>query len=215
MRRVIANNKFTERVMFTATEASVSTLRAGTPRSERIQAERQRPMTILLVDAHFLIRESLRDCLKQLKSEATILEAANGQQAMQLVSEHADIRLVLLELNLPDRDGFSLLGELRERHPTISVVVLSARQDRDSVARALDLGAIGFIPKSELREVTLSALDLVLAGGVYIPPEILLRDQRPLTSAKLACSSTRPVKPEDLGLTIRQTDVLGLMMQGK
>ena len=200
--------------MFTATEASVSTLRAGTPRSERIQAERQRPMTILLVDAHFLIRESLRDCLKQLKSEATILEAANGQQAMQLVSEHADIRLVLLELNLPDRDGFSLLGELRERHPTVSVVVLSARQDRDSVARALDLGAIGFIPKSGLREVMLSALDLVLAGGVYIPPEILLRDQRPLAS--LACiAATRPVRPADLGLTDRQADVLELMMKGK
>ena len=200
--------------MFTIAEASVSPLGAGSPRFERAQVERQRPMTILLVDAHFLIRESLRDCLKQLKSEATILEAANGQQAMQLVSEHADIRLVLLELNLPDRDGFSLLGELRERHPTISVVVLSARQDRDSVARALDLGAIGFIPKSGLREVMLSALDLVLAGGVYIPPEILLRDQRPLAS--LACiAATRPVRPADLGLTDRQADVLELMMKGK
>ena len=55
---------------------------------------------------------------------------------MQVVSEQPDIQLVLLELNLPDRDGFSVLGELRERHPTVSVVVLSARQDRDSVARA-------------------------------------------------------------------------------
>src|SRR5215467_10088393 len=98
MRRVIANNKFTERVMFTIAEASVSPLGAGSPRSARAQAERQRPMTILLVDAHFLIRESLRDCLKKLKSNATILEAANGQQAMQLIAQNADIQLVLLQL---------------------------------------------------------------------------------------------------------------------
>jgi len=199
--------------MLAITESNVSDLGAGPWRSEH--ADRQCSTKILVVDNHFLIREALLGSLKALRSDVTILEATNAHQAMQLVSEHANIRLVLLELNLPDRDGFSVLGELRQRHPTISVVVLSGRQDRDSVMRALDLGAHGFIPKSELREVTLSALDLVLAGGVYIPPEILLRDQRPLTSAKLACSSTQPVKPEDLGLTIRQTDVLGLMMQGK
>jgi DNA-binding NarL/FixJ family response regulator len=200
--------------MLTTNEARVSRLDPGPQRSERGQAERQCPTTILLVDAHFLIRESLRDCLKQLKSNATILEAVNGQQAMQLIAQHADIRLVLVELNLPDRDGFSLLGELRARHPTVSVVVLSARQDRESVARALDLGALGFIPKSGMREVMLSALDLVLAGGVYIPPEILLRDQRPLAS--LACiAGTRSVRPADLGLTDRQADVLELMMKGK
>jgi DNA-binding NarL/FixJ family response regulator len=174
-------------------------------------------MKILVVDDHFLIREALRGCLKSLKGTATILEATSGRHAMELLSENADIHLVVLELNLPDRDGFSVLGELRERYPAVSAVVLSARQDRDSVAKALDLGAIGFIPKSELREVMLSALNLVLAGGVYIPPEIISRQQRALTSPKLACvaSGTRAVKPADLGLTERQADVLRLMMKGK
>jgi DNA-binding NarL/FixJ family response regulator len=201
--------------MLAITEANVSKLDAGLWRSEHRQAEQQ--MKILVVDGHFLIREALRGFLKRLKTNATILEAVSGHQAMQLLSEHADIRLVLLELNLPDRDGFSVLSELRERHSAISVVVLSAQQNRDSVARALDLGALGFIPKSGQREVMLSALALVLAGGVYIPPEILLREQRPLISPKLAwaASSTRPVRPADLGLTGRQVNVLGLMMTGK
>ena len=203
--------------MLAITEANVSKLAAGPWHSEHRQAERQSTMKILVVDGHFLIREALCGFLKRLKANATILEAASGHQAMQHLSEHADIRLVVLELNLPDRDGFSVLSELRERHPAISVVVLSAQQDRDSVARALDLGALGFIPKSGQRDVMLSALDLVLAGGVYIPPEILLREQRPLTSPKLACvaSSTGPVRPGDLGLTDRQADVLRLMMTGK
>ena len=203
--------------MLSITEANVTKLNAGPRPSEHAQVERQRSLKILVVDDHFLIREALRGFLKRLESNATILEAVNGQQAVQFVAEHPDIRLVLLELNLPDRDGFSVLCELRERHPTISVVVLSARQDRDSVTRALDLGALGFIPKSGQREVMRSAIDLVLAGSVYIPPEILLREQQPVTSPKLACitSSTRLVKPADLGLTDRQVDILGLMMKGK
>jgi DNA-binding NarL/FixJ family response regulator len=174
-------------------------------------------MKILLVDAHFLIRAALRTLLEELKSGATILEAANAHQAMQLVSEHPDIRLVLLELNLPDQDGGSVLGELRERYPAISVAVLSSRQDRDTVTRAFDLGAVGFIPKSGLREIIQSALGLVLAGGVYVPPEMLLREQPSFVGTKLAhiAPGTQPVKPADLGLTSRQVDVLGLMMKGK
>src|SRR5262249_37649328 len=201
--------------MLAITEANVAKLDAVPWRSERGQAERPRSMKILVVDDHFLIREALRGFVKQLKSEATVLEAANGQQAMQLIEEHADIRLVLLELNLPDRDGFSVLGELREHHPRVSVVVLSARQDRDSVTKALDLGALGFIPKSGLREVMLSALDLVLAGGVYIPPEILSRDASANPKSACIASGARPVRPADLGLTSRQADALELMMTGK
>jgi DNA-binding NarL/FixJ family response regulator len=136
---------------------------------------------------------------------------------MQYVSEQADIGLILLDLNLPDRDGFSVLSELRERRPAISVVVLSARQDRDSVVKALDLGALGFIPKSGQREVMLSALRLVFAGGIYIPPEILAREDLSLPSPILTrvAADTAPVTPTDLGLTGRQLDVLALMMQGK
>jgi DNA-binding NarL/FixJ family response regulator len=86
-------------------------------------------MKILVVDDHELIREALHGVLKDLKRDAIVLEAADSRQAMQYVSEQADIGLILLDLNLPDRDGFSVLSELCERHPAISVVVLSARQD--------------------------------------------------------------------------------------
>ena len=174
-------------------------------------------MKILVVDDHELIREALHGVLKELKRDAIVLEAANSRQAMQYVSEQADIGLILLDLNLPDRDGFSVLSELRERRPAISVVVLSARQDRDSVVKALDLGALGFIPKSGRREVMLSALQLVFAGGIYIPPEILEREAPSLPKPKLTrvAADTAPVTPTDLGLTGRQFDVLALMMEGK
>jgi len=173
-------------------------------------------MKILVVDDHVLIRDALRSVLKEVKGDALVLEASDSRQALALVAEHAELGLVLLDLNLPDRDGFSLLAELRERYPPISVVVLSAQQDRSSVVTALDLGALGYIPKSGQRGVMLSALQLVFSGGIYIPPEILTRnEQAPSSGVKAPTGDRKPVSPSDLGLTGRQLDVLALMMQGK
>jgi DNA-binding NarL/FixJ family response regulator len=169
-------------------------------------------MKILVVDDHVLIRDALRGALKELHGVASILEASDGRQTMRLIQEHPDLALVLLDLNLPDRDGFAVLAELRKLYPTISIVVLSAFRDRDTIAKALELGAVGFIPKSAQREVMLKALQLVLAGGMYIPPEMLARAGSPLPPAQ---RDVAPVSPADLGLTERQMQVLALMMQGK
>jgi DNA-binding NarL/FixJ family response regulator len=171
---------------------------------------------ILVVDDHALIREALRGVLKEVRGDATLLDASSCGQAMKVIAEHPNLDLILLDLNLPDRDGFSVLTELGECYPAMSVVVLSAQQDRDSVARALDLGAVGFIPKAGQREVMVKALELVFAGGTYIPPEILARDQPSARQCDEKQPANRPsVSPADLGLTERQVDVLSLMMQGK
>jgi len=173
-------------------------------------------MDILVVDDHALIREALRGVLRELKPEATVLEARDSQQAMQVLADHANFVLVLLDLNLPDRDGFALLADVRRLYPTVSVVVLSGFHDRANVVRALDHGALGFIPKSASREVMIGALNLVFSGGVYIPPEILeVRDAAPGPPAGMAAAERPRPSPVDLGLTDRQIDVLALMMQGK
>jgi Response regulator containing a CheY-like receiver domain and an HTH DNA-binding domain len=171
-------------------------------------------MKILIVDDHALIREALHGVLRKLTRDAVILEASNCAQTIETVASHPDISLILLDLNLPDRDGFSMLAELRERNPEVSVVVLSGVQDRANVMKALDLGAAGYIPKSARNEVMLSALQLVFAGGIYIPPEILAREHLSHTAGPSGGGRTI-VSPADLGLTDRQLDVLALMMQGK
>jgi DNA-binding NarL/FixJ family response regulator len=174
-------------------------------------------MKVLVIDDHVLIRDALRGVLKELNDDAVIVEASDCRQAMRLIEEHPDIALILLDLNLPDRNGFEVLADLRERHPGISTVVLSAFNDRENVASALDTGALGFIPKSSTRAVMLSALRLVFSGGIYIPPDILVQRQtapaRPRPDAD--GTQSRSLSPRDLGLTERQVDVLALMMQGK
>src|SRR5262249_37454112 len=155
----------------------------------------------------------LHTVLKQLKRETVIFAASNSRQAMHIVEEHPDVGLILLDINLPDRDGFSVLGELRERYATIAIIVLSAADDQDTVKRAFQFGALGFLPKTTEREVMLNAIELVLSGGIYVPAEILDREEMtpPRPTSKL---STRELL-RGLGLTDRQLEVLALLMQGK
>jgi DNA-binding NarL/FixJ family response regulator len=175
-------------------------------------------MNILVIDDHTLIREALRGVLGELSQDANILEAPNYRQAARLLQERPDCTLILLDLNLPDRNGFAVLTELRQRYPAVSVVVLSAFNDRDNVVKALNLGAMGFIPKSAERPVMLGALQLVLAGGTYIPLDILGHQTpaaaKPLHVAGQSAPTGPALSPAQLGLTERQIEVLAHMMRG-
>lgn len=170
-------------------------------------------MKILIVDDHALIREALRGVLQELRPDAVVIEASTCGEAMRhATAEAEELELVLLDLGLPDGDGFEMLAELRARYPSIAIVVLSAAQDRSCVMKSLDAGALGFIPKSATRAVMTSALQLVFAGGVYIPPEILHRD---LIVQPVNTAAAKAPSPSEAGLTERQIDVLALMMHGK
>lgn len=175
-------------------------------------------MKILVVDDHTLIREGLRLVLKDLDGEVIILDARNCQETLNLAEANPDLDLILLDLHLPGVCGFDALTEMRERHPAIPVVVLSAIDNRETVIGALDCGAMGFIPKSSSTRVILGALQLVLSGGVYLPAEVLAHAGHvfpdsagpPQDAPCLGVSS-----PAELGLTERQVEVLALMVQGK
>jgi DNA-binding NarL/FixJ family response regulator len=106
---------------------------------------------------------------------------------------------------------------VRQRHPLLPLVVLSALDDRANVVQALDLGVLGFIPKNGRREIMLNALQWVLAGGMYIPPEALSRNgAETVPSTPVRVAVDKPVvHPRDLRLSERQVEVLTLMMRGK
>lgn len=183
-------------------------------------------MKFLVVDDHSLIRDAMRGVLDDVESDAVVLTANSAAEAKETLERNTDISLVLLDLRLPDRDGIDMLSEVRERWPAVAVVMMSGFTDRDNVMRALEAGALGFIPKTDTRDVLVSALRLVLAGGVYIPPDILGRAPaisdvlQPVAppveeiSPTLDASVSRPSSAA-LRLTERQFEVLALMMKGK
>ncbi|HSD54461.1 MAG TPA: response regulator transcription factor [Burkholderiales bacterium] len=178
-------------------------------------------MKILVVDDHPLILEALHHVLRQLDREVEVYDARTGAEGRKLVAAHPETGLLLLDLTLPDIDGLALLSELRHDFPAIPVVVLSASDRREDVLRAIDLGAMGFIPKTSSNQVMLQALRLVLSGGVYLPPAALVHQEGADIEAAagsapdpVGATATR-VTPRELGLTGRQAQVLALILQGK
>jgi DNA-binding NarL/FixJ family response regulator len=174
-------------------------------------------MKILVVDDHPLVLQALKGVLNQLDAAVDIFDAATADGARELARTHADADLMLLDLGLPGADGFSLLEELRNDYPAVPVVVLSGSETRENVTRALGLGAMGFIPKRYSNDVLIGALRLVMSGGLYVPPAVLPLASNPAAVEKPAAPAAPPaatIRPEDLGLTPRQSEVLALVLQG-
>jgi DNA-binding NarL/FixJ family response regulator len=166
-------------------------------------------MKILVVDDHPLVLQALKGVLNQLDAEVDIFDAATADGARELVRAHADADLMLLDLGLPGADGFSLLEELRNDYPAVPVVVLSGSETRENVTRALGLGAMGFIPKRYSNDVLIGALRLVMSGG-----RPLAANPATARRAPPAAPAAGTIRPEDLGLTPRQSEVLALVLQG-
>lgn len=172
-------------------------------------------MKIIVVDDHPLILEALRHVLQQLHAEVAVFTARSGEHARQLIPQHPDVDLLLLDVSLPDVNGLELLAELRDKYPGIPAVILSGSTDgREAVVQALNLGAMGYIPKSLPSEVILGALRLVLSGGIYLPPEVIEANAHTRISDAAAGATKRPRTALDLGLTERQAQVLSLMVRG-
>ena len=176
-------------------------------------------MKILVADDHPLLREALLPVLRELEGGVTPLEAADGDAVRRLTALHPDLDLVLLDLCLPGVRGLELFEDLRRDYPALPLVVLSALDDPGTVKAVLAGGALGFIPKSSPHQVMVQALRLVLAGGCYLPPE-LMPELVGEDWASVPAPAARPgtageASAETLGLTGRQQQVLALLAQGK
>lgn len=170
-------------------------------------------MKILIVDDHPLVREGVRHTLASLQRDVAVLEASHANEAFDLAAQHPDLDLIMLDLGLPGLPGLAALEELRQRGCTAPVVILSGSCERADVIAALNTGAMGFIPKLSSSDLLVQALRLVLAGGIYIPPQALGMLDGPGVAG--APGAAGPKSLQQLGLSERQLQVLSLIAQGK
>ena len=127
--------------------------------------------TLLIADAHPLFREALRGAVRRVLPGVMLHEAATVDALYALVDAHPDADLLLMDLNMPGAHGFNALVHLRALHPQLPVVIVSAREEPTVMRRALDHGALGFIPKSADSETIGEAIGLVLEGERWAPAE--------------------------------------------
>ncbi len=184
-------------------------------------------MKILIADDHRLVIEAVKAKLSELGTGIEFVLALSVDELLAGATD--DLDLALIDLNMPGADGQAHIDEIRRRHPAVPVIVLSGYEDPAIMRSALERGVLGFIPKAYSPEVMLSAVRLVLAGGVYVPP-MMLTALPPGIVAGVSPSSSSGSEPFVRGgngggtqtlehlrnvLTERQVEVLQLLSQGK
>jgi len=185
-------------------------------------------MKVLLIDDHPLILQALQAVIEGLGSDTTVIGADSARAARATLKAHADFDLVLLDLQLGDADGFDVLAEFRTAYPALPVVVVSASDRSSDVIRAIDAGAMGFVPKRASNDTIYEALHMVMSGGIYVPPMTMGSEPAAKPEGDTVPSVLRVVRetahdadPQpgpvlaELGLTPRQTEVLALLLKGQ
>jgi two-component system, NarL family, nitrate/nitrite response regulator NarL len=168
-------------------------------------------MNVLLIDDHFCAREGVAGLLKQIFPELIVFEAETFDKGLA-IARTMPLNLVLLDVQLPGKDGLAGLAELKAEFPDLCVAMFSALDQRDLIFEALRLGAMGFIVKNVMRQVFIDALQDVLSGKVYLPASVVGQPP-PAGPVKLGLL---PVSdPASLGLTPREFDVLSRVALGQ
>jgi DNA-binding NarL/FixJ family response regulator len=175
-------------------------------------------MKVLLIDDHPLILTALQNVIQGIGSHVSVLGVAGARAAREALQADPNFDLVLLDLRLGDADGFEVLSEFRNSYPAVPVVVVSASDRSADVIRAIDLGAMGFVPKRASNETLQEALHVVMRGGIYVPPMSMSGDTESAPPESQG-GAHPPAAPRAalaaFKLTPRQTDVLSLLLRGQ
>lgn len=180
-------------------------------------------MNILLLDDHDLFRNGMIRMLADFSADLAFIEADTVEAAL---AHPGPVDLVLLDMHLrKGLQGTDALAAIRNQLPLTTVVVVSGDEDPALIRRCIELGACGFIPKTSTHAVLETALKLVCAGGVYLPPLVLMESDGSSIAAAAeandapASAAGYPRSDGDVealtGLTSRQLEVLRLAMRGK
>lgn len=168
---------------------------------------------ILIADDHPLFREAIHNVIADGFPGSEVMETADLDSAVELTQANDDLDLILLDLNMPGMHGLGGLMNLRNEAPTIPVVIVSAEQDKHVVLQAITYGAVGFITKSSPRAQMTEAIERILNGNVYLPPDII-RMHKP--GSRRTPTESHGFAPELLqALTRKQLLVLERMTKGE
>jgi DNA-binding NarL/FixJ family response regulator len=171
-------------------------------------------MHVLIVDDHWVSRAGVRQLLSLLDEDITLSEASGAEEALEIVARERDLNLILLDLVMPGMDPFDGLRALHRECPDVPIVVFSVNEQRKDVLRTIDLGAMGYIPKSSDAEEILSALKQVLAGSMYLPRGLMNKPDQAGTSGDLEPDNLEGYRDLSNSLTKRQLEVFHLLAKG-
>jgi DNA-binding NarL/FixJ family response regulator len=173
-------------------------------------ASPSRPVTgLLIVDDHWVVRESLRQVARQIDQTIVIEEAGNYEEAAAALEAKPSLNLLLMDLVMPGSGDFEGLELIRRRFPELPVVVISIHEDPDYVRRAVQSGVIGYIPKSATADEIKLALSRVFDGEGYFPRDLFAR------SWPAPGFAAANAEDDEATLTEREEQILRLLGEGR
>ena len=171
--------------------------------------DRATPAVVLTVDDHPLIRSALREVLSLARGSVELIESSDPEAGLALLPQRPDIDLVFLDLHFSRHDGLAYIERYRAAAPAVPLIIYTMHEDAPTLRHALALGAAGIIPKTHSRELLQRAIELVMQGGIYLPPdlarELSVREPAPWQAAQA---------DEAHAMTRQQRRILELLAEG-
>jgi len=126
------------------------------------------PIRVLIVDDHRLFSQALELLLRGEDDIRVVGTAATGEEALDLVRD-VPVDVALVDIDLPGMDGIAVTARLRESHPDVRVVVITAFQQPNVISRAVKAGASGYVMKTDLADTLVAAIGMAMAGSMVLP----------------------------------------------
>ena len=166
-------------------------------------------INVIIADDHSLVRQGLRRYLEMADDIRVVGEAANGNEVLTIMDNGAgSADVVLLDIRMPEMDGLEAARRIKQQHPGVGVIMLTAYDDRQFVVEAVRAGARGYVLKARDAEHLIQTVRLVAGGNMVIDPQLVVALAEELSSSK-----ERDRKAETL--TAREVEVLQLLAFGK
>lgn len=163
----------------------------------------RRSLIVLTVDDHPLMRSALREVAGLFAERVELLEAATPPEGLALLERRPDTDLAMLDLNFAEYDGLDFIQRFRAASPATPVIIYTMHEDAATLKKALAAGAAGIVPKTQSAKLLQKAIDIVMDGGIYVPPEL---------ARGLALPDPSHVTPP--GFSGQQWKILELLAQG-
>lgn len=166
---------------------------------------------VMIVDDHSLMRKGLQQILELEKDIQVIGQAKNGEEAIRKgLNINPDI--ILMDINMPDKNGLQAIKELREKGCASRIIVLTIHDDREYLLKSIKAGASGYVMKDAESDLLIEAIRDVHQGGTYIQPNITNSFIRELDEDSPS-ETDKKLGPNNL--TQREIEVLLLIAEGK
>lgn len=182
-------------------------------------------MKILIADDHELFLKGLEFILQENLQNIELTTAQSYTDIFSILANTTDFDLIITDLAMPGANWLAAINKIHTTLPETPIIIISAVFDKEILQQTLDIGVAGYIPKTSSNSLIVSAINLVLAGGVYIPHELLYSTKNtpvsaekqkeyisPLKTLEKLVTNTTDVHPKRL--TERQIDIVKCIAEG-